>query len=65
MWSKVEIGSVVLAEQPDVYGPGWWESVVVAIDGDDLTLRWLDDADDPEPFRASRRQIALRHPGVA
>ena len=62
LWSKVEVGSVVLAEQLDVYGPGWWESVVLRIDGDDLTLRWLDDSEDPEPFHAERRQIALRHP---
>jgi len=40
LWSNIEVGSVVLAEQPAVYGLGWWESVVVAIDGDDLTLRW-------------------------
>src|SRR5436305_8449441 len=64
LWAKLEVGSVVLAEQPDTYGPGWWESVVVAIDGDDLTLRWMDESD-PEPFRASRRKVALRHPGAA
>jgi len=63
LWAKVEDGSVVLAEQPDVYGPGWWESVVLAVKGDDLTLRWMDDTD-PEPFHASRRNIALRHPGA-
>lgn len=63
LWAKVELGSVVLAEQPDAYGQGWWESVVVGVDGDDLTLRWMDDSD-PEPFHASRRNIALRHPGA-
>jgi hypothetical protein len=62
LWSKVEVGSVVLAEQPDLYGPGWWQSVVVAIDGDDLTLRWMDDPT-LEPFHSSRRQVGLRHPG--
>jgi hypothetical protein len=61
LWAKVEVGSVVLAEQPDVYGPGWWESVVLAVDGDSLTLRWMDDTD-PEPFHAARRNVALRHP---
>ena len=35
----------MLAAQPEVYGPGWWEGIVVGIDGDDLTLRWMDDAD--------------------
>lgn len=63
LWAKVEVGSVVLAAQPDEYGPSWWESVVVAINGDDLTLRWIDPPPD-EPFHASRRNVALRHPGA-
>jgi hypothetical protein len=63
LWAKVEVGSVVLAAQPDVYGPGWWEGVVVAVDGDDLTLRWVDDPAE-EGFHASRRDIALRHPNA-
>jgi hypothetical protein len=63
LWSKVEVGSVVLAAQPDVYGPGWWEGVVVGVDGDDLTLRWVDDPAE-KAFHASRRDIALRHPGA-
>jgi len=52
----------VLAEQPEVYGPGWWESVVVGIKGDNLIIRWLDEADEP-PVRMARRNVALRHPG--
>ena len=64
LWAKIEIGSVVLAEQPDTWGPGWWESLVVGIDGDDLTLRWMEESD-PNPFHASRRDVALRHPGEA
>jgi hypothetical protein len=63
LWSKVEVGTVVLAAQPDLYGPGWWEGVVVGIDGDDLTLRWTDDPA-LDPFHLSRREIALRHPGA-
>ena len=62
LWAKIEIGCVVLAEQPDTWGPGWWESLVVGIDGDDLTLRWMEESD-PGPFHASRRDVALRHPG--
>jgi hypothetical protein len=42
---------------------GWWEGVVVGVDGDDLTLRWMDDPE-LEPFHLSRRDIALRHPGA-
>ena len=63
LWAKVEVGTVVLAAQPDLYGPGWWEGVVVGVDGDDLTLRWMDDPE-LEPFHLSRRDIALRHPGA-
>jgi len=54
---------VVLAAQPGVYGPGWWEGVVVDVNGDDLTLRWMDTPSE-EPFHASRCDIALRHPGA-
>jgi hypothetical protein len=61
LWAKVEVGSVVLAAQPDVYGPGWWEGVVVAVD--DLTLRWVDDPAE-KAFHASQRDIALRHPRI-
>jgi hypothetical protein len=62
LWAKIEVGSVVLAQQPDTYGPGWWESVVVGVDGDDLRLNWLDESDHTE-FHASRRDVALPHPG--
>src|SRR4051812_33070637 len=61
LWSKIEVGTVVLAAQPDVYGPGWWEGVVVGIDGDDLTIRWVDDPT-VEPFEVFRREVGLRHP---
>src|SRR3979409_1424521 len=27
LWSKIEVGTVVLATQPDVYGPGWGEGM--------------------------------------
>ena len=63
LWAKVEVGTVVLASQPEVYGPGWWEGVVVGVDGDDLTLRWMDEPAE-EPFHLSRRDVALRHPGA-
>ena len=62
LWSNIEIGTVVLAAQPELYGPGWWEGIVVAINGDDLTLRWLETED--KPFTATRRNVALRHPGA-
>ena len=63
LWAKVEIGTTVLAAQPDLYGPGWWEGVVVGVDGDDLTIRWVDEAT-LDPIHVSRRNVALRHPGA-
>ena len=63
LWSKIEVGTMVLATQPDVYGPGWWEGVVVGINGDDLTVRWTDEPDE-DPVKVSRRDVALRHPAA-
>ena len=63
LWSKIEVGTMVLATQPDVYGPGWWEGVVVGLKGDDLTVRWTDEPDE-DPVKVSRRDVALRHPAA-
>ena len=63
LWSKIEVGTVVLAAQPDIYGPGWWEGIVVDVKGDDLTVRWMDDAAE-DSVHISRREVALRHPGA-
>ena len=63
LWSKIEVGTLVLATQPDVYGPGWWEGVVVGFKGDDLTVRWTDEPDE-DPVKVSRRDVALRHPAA-
>lgn len=63
LWSKIEVGTTVLATQPDLYGPGWWEGVVVGIHGDDLTVRWMDEPAEG-PIKISRREIALRHPAA-
>jgi hypothetical protein len=60
MWATVEIGSMVLATQPSDYD-GWFESIVVGVNGDDLTLRWRDGSDEKR-FRVSRRNVALLHP---
>jgi hypothetical protein len=62
LWSKIGVGTTVLARQPDVYGPGWWEGVVVGIKGDDLTVRWTDEPDEDPVL--SRRDVALRHPSA-
>ena len=28
LWSKIELGTIVLAAQPDLYGAGWWQGAV-------------------------------------
>jgi hypothetical protein len=63
LWSKIEVGTQVLAEEPELYGSGWWEGVVVGVNGNDLTVRWLDDPDE-DPIKVERRHVALRHPGA-
>jgi hypothetical protein len=64
LWAKIEVGTIVLAAaDPDLYGPSWWEAVVVAVDGDDLTLRWMEDPTEL-PFEVSRREVGLHHPGI-
>jgi hypothetical protein len=60
LWSTVEVGTMVLATLPSVYD-GWWESIVVAVKGDKLTLRWRDWPEEKR-FRVSRRNVALLHP---
>jgi len=63
LWSKIEVGTEVLAEEPELYGPGWWQGVVVGVNGNHLTVRWLDDPDE-DPIKVERRHVALRHPAV-
>ena len=63
LWSKIEVGTRVLAEQPDIYGSGWWEDIVVGVDGDNLKVRWMDEPAE-DPINVLRREVALRHPGV-
>ena len=54
----IEVGSVVLATTGGV-GDGWFESIVIRIDGDDLvTLKWRDYPKD-RVFARRRHQLAL------
>jgi len=39
-WDAIDVGHLVIAR--DDLAAGWWEAVVVAKDGDMLTLRWRD-----------------------
>jgi len=52
-------GSLVLATLGA--GEGWWESLVVEIKEDKLTLQWRDWPEEPS-FVKSKSEIALLHP---
>jgi hypothetical protein len=55
-WQDVKVGSVVVAFENSE--DGWWEAVVTAINGDNLTLRWRDYSSQPAIVRP-RSQIAF------
>ena len=39
-WDEIGIGSVVLATAGA--GDGWWESIVIGVNGETFTLKWRD-----------------------
>ena len=55
-WDEIGIGSVVLAHE----GPeeGWWESIVIGVNGESLSLKWRDWPRDPV-FVRRRSDLAL------
>jgi hypothetical protein len=58
-WDDINVGHLVIA-----YGAedeGWWEAVVIATEGDMLTLRFRDYPKDPR-FVAHRTAVALLKP---
>ena len=61
-WEAIRVGDLVIAhESPE---DGWWEAIVVAIEKDQLVLRWRDYARQP-CVRRSRFDVALLPPVVA
>ena len=60
LWSKVTIGSLVIAPEDD-REDGWWEAIVVDRRGNTLTLRWRDF---PKLALITRKlkDVALLHP---
>ena len=60
LWSKVTIGSLVIAPEDD-REDGWWEAIVVDKRGNTLTLRWRDF---PKLALITRKlkDVALLHP---
>ena len=39
-WDEIDIGHLVIANEGP--GNGWWDAIVVEVNGDMLTLRWRD-----------------------
>ncbi len=40
-WDGIAVGHLVIAQEGK--WQGWWEAIVLARDGDMLTLKWLED----------------------
>jgi hypothetical protein len=60
LWSKITIGSLVIAPEDD-REDGWWEAIVVDRRGNTLTLRWRDYPKLPLITR-KLKDVALLHP---
>jgi hypothetical protein len=61
LWSKITVGSVVIAPEDERIENGWWEAVVIEKRGQMLTVRWRDF---PKQRPATRKltEVALAHP---
>jgi len=61
-WDAIDVGHLVIAR--DDLAAGWWEAIVVAKDGDMLTLRWRD-YPKQAPAVLHRAALALLRPTAA
>jgi hypothetical protein len=59
-WDDVAVGHLVIAQES--LGDGWWEAIVLARDGDMLTLKWRDYPWQPNVLRHAG-SVALLKPG--
>ena len=60
-WEHISVGHLVIAhEHAD---DGWWEAIVIGIEGDMLTLRWRDFPKYPKLVQ-HRTAVALLKPGT-
>ena len=41
-WDHIDLGQLVIAQEDGGWKEGWWEAIVLAKDGDMLTLKWRD-----------------------
>src|SRR3954454_8904203 len=58
-WEAIRVGDLVIAHES--HEDGWWEAIVVAIEADQLVLRWRDYARMP-CVRRGRLDVALLPP---
>ena len=59
-WDQIGPGHLVIANEGA--GQGWWDAIVVAVDGDMLTLHWRDFPWAPDVVQ-HRSTVALIKPG--
>jgi hypothetical protein len=57
-WDDIAVGHLVIAHEGK--GDGWWEAMVLARDGDMLTLKWRDYPDHPSLVRHAGSVALLR-----
>ncbi len=48
-WDDIAVGHLVIAHQSAI--AGWWEAIVLARDGEMLTLKWRDYPDEANVLR--------------
>jgi hypothetical protein len=60
-WNDISIGHLVIASGGAT--DGWWEAIVIGLEGDMLTMRWRDFPKYPK-FAQHRSAVALLKPGA-
>jgi hypothetical protein len=60
-WDDIQVGHLVLAQEK--VDEGWWEAIVIGIEGDMLTMRWRDWPKYPKVTQ-HRSAVALLKPGT-
>ncbi len=55
-WEEIKVGSLVIAHESMV--DGWWEAIVLEVNGDKLTVRWRDYPRQPSVIRG-KAEIAF------
>ena len=61
-WDDIDVGHLVIAR--DELAAGWWEAIVIARDGDMLTVKWRD-YPKQAPAVLHRAALALLRPTAA